>query len=91
MLKINSLPIERELENKNFYEGLKLLNLKESDFKFNEGDFGNGIMYDLDCVCICEGVTTLVTYTINDDRIKDVELLEDIKHLDGYWHISEEC
>lgn len=35
MKRIDNLPFESELKNKNFFEGLEVLGLNKKDFKFN--------------------------------------------------------
>ncbi|WP_297136182.1 hypothetical protein [Terrisporobacter sp.] len=93
MKRINNLPFESELENKNFFEGLEILGLNKEDFKFNEGDYGCGTMHDLDCQCVYEDLgddkEVLISYTINDDRIEEDLLLGEIMNLKGYWHFSK--
>ena len=99
-MKINyyDLPLEKELEGKNFNQGLELLKLDITDFEISQSYYRNGmddvLITDLDCVCtIIEADDTkelLIIYTISDeDSIENCIGINDIAKLNGYWHYAD--
>lgn len=97
---LNFLPSHIELADKDFFQGLEILNLQKEDFVFVEdfrsnGKRDNNTIFDFSCVCEFidylggqqEEEVIIISYQLdeNDKKIRKSKTLDDKMSFKGHW------